>query len=82
MFVTGVQTCALPIFKDENGFDPEAFAAAMGEGFDSDAFLQSVADKLSNAEGAVDADAVSEAIEAALGEQSDPSDISDLAKAL
>lgn len=68
--------------KDENGFDPEAFAAAMGEGFDSDAFLQSVADKLSNAEGAVDADAVSEAIEAALGEQSDPSDISDLAKAL
>ncbi len=68
--------------KGENGFDPEAFAAAMGEGFDSNAFLQSVADKLSGAEGPIDAAAVSDAIEAALGEQSDPSDLSELAKAL
>ena len=68
--------------KDENGFDPDAFAAAMGEGFDSDAFLQSVADKLSEAEGAIDADTVSAAIEAALGEQTEPADLSEVAKAL
>lgn len=68
--------------KDQGGFDADAFAEAMGEGFDSDAFLQSVADKLSGTEGEIDASAVEAAIEEALGEQSEPTDLSELAKAL
>ena len=68
--------------SDEEGFSWEAFSAAMGEGFDSDAFLQSVAEKLGGEDATIDAAAVSDAIEAALGEQEEPADLSALAKAL
>ena len=68
--------------SDEEGFSWEAFTSAMGEGFDSDAFLQSVAEKLGGEDATIDAAAVSDAIEAALGEQEEPADLSELAKAL
>ena len=68
--------------SDEEGFSWEAFTAAMGEDFDSDAFLQSVAEKLGGEDTTIDAAAVSDAIEAALGEQEEPADLSELAKAL
>ena len=66
----------------ENGFSWDAFTAAMGEGFDSDAFLQSVAEKLGGEDTTIDAAAVSDAIEAALGEQGEPVDYTALANAL
>lgn len=66
----------------EENFSWEAFSAAMGEDFNSDAFLQSVAEKLGGEDTTIDAAAVSDAIEAALGEQGEPVDYTELAKAL
>ena len=66
----------------EEDFSWEAFSAAMGEDFNSDAFLQSVAEKLGGEDTTIDAAAVSDAIEAALGEQGEPVDYTELANAL
>ncbi|MBQ3262560.1 MAG: S-layer homology domain-containing protein [Oscillospiraceae bacterium] len=77
-----VKSAITAALSGEDGFNWDTFAAAMGEDFDSDAFLQSVAEKLGGEGTTIDADAVSDAIEAALGEQSAPEDYTDLAKAL
>lgn len=69
-------------FSGEDGFDWDAFTSAMGEGFDSDAFLQSVAEKLGGEDTTIDAAAVSDAIQKALGEQGEPVDYTELANAL
>ena len=52
--------------QDITDFDFEQFAEAMGEGFDANAFLESVVDKISKGE--ISVDAVKQAVEEALGE--------------
>ena len=77
-----VKDALITALSDEDGFSWESFTAAMGEDFDSNAFLQSVAEKLAGEDTTIDAAAVSDAIEAALGEQEEPADLSALANAL
>ena len=64
--------------QDITDFDFAKFAEAMGEGFDSAAFLQSIVDKLSD--GTIDMAAVKQAVEEALGEQIDPATVLDMLK--
>ena len=64
--------------QDITNFDFEKFAEDMGEGFDAPAFLQSIADKLSD--GTIDLAAVKQAVEEALGEQIDPATVLDMLK--
>ncbi len=67
--------------KDQGGFDAAKLAETMGEDFDANAFLESVAAQLTDAEN-VDANAVSDAIDKALAEQGEQSTLNDLAAAL
>ena len=64
--------------QDITDFDFEQFAEAMGEGFDANAFLESVVDKISKGE--ISVDAVKQAVEEALGEQIDPETVLDMLK--